>query len=791
MKLRRLLLIWMAAALATALISGCGPPYPGYEDLYSGLTEKLEKPDRSVLEGRRIVIDPGHGGSFRGAFGSDSLAEADVNLGTALYLWGLLKESGADVVLTRTTDRDFLKDNETELKSDLSNRMEYANSFDPEVFISIHHNSNLPRDREKNAIEIFYRESDPGPSLLLGREIHKHLARNLGIAESCIKPGNYHVLRNSSAGAAILGEASYLSNPAVESRLRLSNKQRLEAEAYFLGLMSYFGRGIPRLQRLSPSGDTIREAEKIVYRADSPGHVPVDPSTAGIIVDGNEIETVYSVYSNIITGFIDQDAFNGIHPIQAYIETVKGGMAYSRPFRITLDRPAAHIIPLQPRWLPGGRIEVSFRVLDDEGRPVADGKPVALLPPGNNRCQSASPSPEKSGSAESSFPLQAACHRGLASFRLKGNSPPGEYIVMLPGLSDTVTYHFIAEKKPYSITIKDSLSDSGIPGPLVLVSRDGKTLQNYSGNSDGIVLMDVKPEGKLNISAPGYRPSVTEGEELPLETAEVKLYPWFQGSLHRVRISIDPAGGGTAHQGISKNKLRGAGLNLDTSRRVARILRHCGADVMITRQGEENLSVEERIHHVNSFRPAAAIRLMRKNSNSAGESSCIVLHYPGSTGGTALADSLARELSAIPPCRNYITGESASVFLSHTSCPAVEIRSRPVKEGKNETVYSNPIYPLLEAEAITTAVIRYFAAGVDIARMRAEVINRGEPVEDATICVDRIFTLKTNREGYAVFNCLEPGVHTVTVEKPAHRASVFTVRLTGGQMNRCRFEMGN
>ena len=95
-------LVWACLAI------GCGgpPPPPSVDDVYRGLSEDVPRLDPSILADRRIVIDPGHGGFFPGTVGQDSLAEKGVNLGVSLYLWGLLKEAGADAILTRSAERD-------------------------------------------------------------------------------------------------------------------------------------------------------------------------------------------------------------------------------------------------------------------------------------------------------------------------------------------------------------------------------------------------------------------------------------------------------------------------------------------------------------------------------------------------------------------------------------------------------------------------------------------------------------------------------------------------------------
>src|SRR5262245_45930757 len=83
-----------AAALLLAL--GCAPsaklapgitppalrklPAPGYD----GRRDSLDSVDSMALRGKRIALDPGHGGAFTGTTGVHGLTEKEVNLGVAL-----------------------------------------------------------------------------------------------------------------------------------------------------------------------------------------------------------------------------------------------------------------------------------------------------------------------------------------------------------------------------------------------------------------------------------------------------------------------------------------------------------------------------------------------------------------------------------------------------------------------------------------------------------------------------------------------------------------------------------
>jgi N-acetylmuramoyl-L-alanine amidase len=90
-------------------------------------------PDRapSGRDVRVVVVDPGHGGSDRGAVGDGGTPEKDLVLDLARDLRQQLRQRGFDVVLTRDDDRDL----------EPQQRAELANRAGGDVFVSLHADS--------------------------------------------------------------------------------------------------------------------------------------------------------------------------------------------------------------------------------------------------------------------------------------------------------------------------------------------------------------------------------------------------------------------------------------------------------------------------------------------------------------------------------------------------------------------------------------------------------------------------------------------------------------------------
>ena len=109
---------------------------------------------------RKLVIDPGHGGSDPGAMTRLGLEEKAITLDVAQRLRALLKDEPMSVVLTRSDDRSL----------SLERRVEIANAENADLFLSIHINAMPVPDRV--GIETFYLggTSDPATARFAGDE---------------------------------------------------------------------------------------------------------------------------------------------------------------------------------------------------------------------------------------------------------------------------------------------------------------------------------------------------------------------------------------------------------------------------------------------------------------------------------------------------------------------------------------------------------------------------------------------------------------------------------------------
>jgi N-acetylmuramoyl-L-alanine amidase len=112
------------------------------------------------LSVKRIVIDPGHGGKQHGAISESGVSEKDITLDIALRLRRLMENAPFEVLMTRQTDESL----------SLEKRVDFANTNNTDLFVSIHVNWMEPR--EIRPLETYYvgATNDPAVIKLAGIE---------------------------------------------------------------------------------------------------------------------------------------------------------------------------------------------------------------------------------------------------------------------------------------------------------------------------------------------------------------------------------------------------------------------------------------------------------------------------------------------------------------------------------------------------------------------------------------------------------------------------------------------
>ncbi len=198
------------------------------------------------LGGKKIVIDPGHGGVDSGA-NDNGFKEKDVNLQIALELRNILTLAGAEVVMTRTDDTDVTEKGDPGLRRyqrDLDGRVNVMNENKADLFISLHVNSCQGANRTRGGF-VFYRKGSSDGELLaecIQERVNGYVKRftsdgELGQHHS--RPANYYLLKNAGVPAALV-EMGFMTHREERRLLMDPAYQRGLAQVVAAGVRDFF-----------------------------------------------------------------------------------------------------------------------------------------------------------------------------------------------------------------------------------------------------------------------------------------------------------------------------------------------------------------------------------------------------------------------------------------------------------------------------------------------------------------------------------------------------------------------
>ena len=188
----------------------------------------------ATLSGKRIVVDPGHGGKFTGAVGPGGTQEKAVTLGVCLELVHDLVELGADVKLTRDSDSEVIPG--ASVREDLKARVDIANNWPADLFISVHANS--ADHQSAQGTETYHSNKASDRSKALAKLVQQSLIAHVQLTDRGVKSSDFYVIKNTKM-PAILVETAFISNPEEEKKLADPATQKLFAKSIATGVSQY------------------------------------------------------------------------------------------------------------------------------------------------------------------------------------------------------------------------------------------------------------------------------------------------------------------------------------------------------------------------------------------------------------------------------------------------------------------------------------------------------------------------------------------------------------------------
>ncbi len=182
-----------------------------------------------TLNGAKIFIDPGHGGSDPGAIGitssGKSIYERDLNIQVSSKVIAILESLGADVQTMSNTQSTYYS---------LQQRVNAAVAYQPHIFISVHHNA-ASRTSGANGVEAFYYNPFSMP---LAESISSRISAEAGLRNRGDKQLNFFVTREFNY-SSVLVEYGFVSTASELDKLILPATQDKMAQATVQGIIDY------------------------------------------------------------------------------------------------------------------------------------------------------------------------------------------------------------------------------------------------------------------------------------------------------------------------------------------------------------------------------------------------------------------------------------------------------------------------------------------------------------------------------------------------------------------------
>ena len=599
-------------------------------------------PHARHLKGFKICLDPGHGGQAhvpdykRGPTG---LREAEINLQVALYLREILQKVGVTVIMTRVDDSYV----------SLPMRSQIANENGADFFISLHHNG-IDNPKVNYTSTWYHGDADDSrQSLDLARYIQQGVSDALRLPSSpasglysdkLVTASGFGVLRMTEC-PAVLCEASFLSNPEEEERLRDNDYLRKEAYGYFLGIARYVEGGFPKGILVNPPHESVVQTRKpiIQIRVMDGLHErgawmlkrqQIFTDSIRVKIDDVDVPYHYDRTVDLITVPIEKRLSNGVHFVQTEVINYYGNHSLPLPQWFKVAPPASQIqLSSWTDILPAdgkSYVGISVSVLDTDGMPIADGEPIEAR--ASNGVLAETRQFSKNGTAQ--FYLYAPDTRSTAIVKVSYGQ-----------VHQSLTIQF---EDTSSAILQGQISDASSEKPLQDVQLQTDSGLTTATDANGHFFLTTTPalgdsaelETTLHIAKDGYYPNKQQIHIKPHQASVVqaKLHPIAEGAFASTVIILDSQSDASATKQLIEN--------------LQQMLELAGTKVYNIHTSDSDVSLEKRIETVNAIKGRGYYLQINHGEWRKDQPALVASHYRGNQGTETFLKRILEQFNETP-----------------------------------------------------------------------------------------------------------------------------------------------
>ncbi len=205
----------------------------------NALLEKTNAVHSNYIKSKyNIVLDAGHGGKDAGTSAADGTAEKDINLGIVLNLYDFLMFCGVNTYAIRNDDSEYYPSGSDKNRSDLYNRLDYVNSIDNSILVSIHQNHF--EDTSEWGMQVWYTANEQSSEFLANSilSITKLFLQPENQRLNKVSDSSYYILYKASV-PSVMVECGFMSNVEENNKLKDDSYQKQLAYTITMGINTY------------------------------------------------------------------------------------------------------------------------------------------------------------------------------------------------------------------------------------------------------------------------------------------------------------------------------------------------------------------------------------------------------------------------------------------------------------------------------------------------------------------------------------------------------------------------